>query len=136
MNINNKSGINNNLIRLSKIIARNVNNPKDWKFCRVVLDNLVKGLTYGMPYNNNFKKRMEEDWANKKKKRNNFKLINLKDETDKRKKKTTKCSEFESAKRLNEKLKEITKDLADKENSFNKLFNDDAFIKEEDDDSD
>ena len=125
MNINNKSGINNNLIRLSKIIARNVNNPNDWKFCRDVLDNLVKGLNYGMPYKNNFKKRMAEDWANKKKKRNNFKLITLKDEIDKRKKKITKCSDLESQKEFSEKVKEITKNLNDPEHAINKLFNDD-----------
>ena len=102
MNINNNIGVHNCLIRLSKIIASNINNPNDWKFCRDVLDNLVKGLNYGMPYKNNFKKRMEDDWANKKKKKNNFKLINLKDEINERKK----TNKHDSLDEFNKKMKD------------------------------
>ena len=90
-----KNGVHNSLIRISKIIAKNVNKQNDWTFCRDVLDNLVKGLNYGMPYQNNFKKQMQEDRDNIKVKKPNFKLITLEDVIDKRKKRkktgTFKC---------------------------------------------
>ena len=95
MKINCKNGVHNSLIRISKIIAKNVNKQNDWTFCRDVLDNLVKGLNYGMPYQNNFKKQMQEDRDNIKVKKPNFKLITLEDVIDKRKKRkktgTFKC---------------------------------------------
>jgi hypothetical protein len=96
MKTNGKSGVHNSLIRISKIIAKNVSSQNDWKFCRDVLDNLVKGLNYGMPYHNNFKKQMEEDWTNKKTKKHNFKLITLEGTIERKeragKKTATKCS--------------------------------------------
>ena len=129
MNINNNIGVHNCLIRLSKIIAKNVNNPNDWKFCRDVLDNLVKGLNYGMPYKNNFKKRMEEDWANKKKKKNNFKLINLKDEIDERKK----ANKSDGLDEFCKKMEEIAENLKDQEHPVNKLWDEDNINIPEDD---
>ena len=86
MKINYKNGVHNSLIRISKIIAKNVNKQSEWTFCRDVLDNLVKGLNYGMPYQNSFKKQMQEDRDNIKVKKPNFKLITLEDVIDKRKK--------------------------------------------------
>jgi hypothetical protein len=81
-----KNSVHHSLIRISKIIAKNVDKQNDWKFCRDVLNNLVKGLNYGMPYHNNFKKQMQEDRDNIKVKKPNFKLITLEDVIDKRKK--------------------------------------------------
>ena len=129
MNINNNIGVHNCLIRLSKIIASNINNPNAWKFCRDVLDNLVKGLNYGMPYKNNFKKRMEDDWANKKKKKNNFKLINLKDEINER----NKTNKHDSLDEFNKKMKELCKNFEDPEHPVNKLFDKDNINIPEDD---
>ena len=85
MKIKYKNGVHNSLVRISKIIAKNVNKQNEWTFCRDVLDNLVKGLNYGMPYQNNFKKQMQEDRDGRKIKKSNFKLINLEDVIDKRK---------------------------------------------------
>ena len=81
-----KNSVHRSLIRISKIIAKNVNKQSEWTFCRDVLDNLVKGLNYGMPYQNSFKKQMQEDRDNIKVKKPNFKLITLEDVIDKRKK--------------------------------------------------
>ena len=81
-----KNNVHFSLIRISKIIAKNVDKQSEWKFCRDVLDNLVKGLNYGMPYNNNLKKQMQEDRDNRKIKKHNFKLITLEGIIDRRKK--------------------------------------------------
>ena len=79
METNYKNNIHFVLRRFSRIIAENVRKKKEWEFCRDVLDNLVKGLNYGMPYTNNFKKQMHEDMDKMKTKRHDFKLITLKD---------------------------------------------------------
>ena len=81
-----KNNVHFSLIRISKIIAKNVDKQSEWEFCRDVLNNLGKGLNYGMPYKNNFKKQMQEDRDDRKIKKHNFKLITLEGIIDRRKK--------------------------------------------------